>query len=70
MAKLKRVAVSLNHDFIVEARRRQRNGTTFARVIYVPQKTPVGTWVDELEPLAKAGDPSDFADALLLLPLS
>lgn len=67
--ELGRVAVSSDRDFIVEARRRQREGSAFSGVIYVAQITPTGTWVEELELLAKVGEPKDFADTLLFLPL-
>jgi hypothetical protein len=65
---LGRVAVSSDRDFIVEARRLQDEGIAFAGVIYVVQNTPVGTWIEELELLAKAGEPADFVDTLLFLP--
>ena len=66
--ELNRVVVSSDRDFIVEARRRQSDGIAFAGVIYVAQSTAVGTWVDQLELLAKVGEPDDFADTLLFLP--
>jgi len=46
---------------------RQLVGAAFAGVIYVAQNLPVGTWVEQLELIAKASAPEDLAGALLPL---
>jgi hypothetical protein len=66
---LGRPLFSSDEDLIVEARRRQREGVPFAGVIFAPQSAPVSTCIDQLEILAKAGEPVDFADRLLFVPL-
>ena len=66
---LGRVLFSSDEDLIVEARRRQRARISFAGVIFAPQARPVGTTVAELEFVAKAGNATDFVNALLFLPI-
>lgn len=65
---LGRVLFSSDEDLIVEARRRQQEGASFAGVIFAPQEYPVGLCIEELELAAKAGEPKDFVDSLLFLP--
>jgi hypothetical protein len=65
---LARVLFSTDKDLIIEARRRQREGVRFAGVVYAAQKLAVGHCIDQLELLAKAGEPGDLADSLLFLP--
>lgn len=66
---LGRPLFSSDEDLIVEARRRQREGESFAGVIFAPQSAPVSTCIERLEILAQAGEPADFADWLLFVPL-
>jgi hypothetical protein len=66
---LQRVLFTSDEDLILEARRRQTAGEGFAGVIFAPQRSPIGVVIDGLEVLAKAGEPRDFADSLLFLPL-
>lgn len=66
---LGRPLFSSDEDLIVEARRRQREGVPFAGVIFAPQLAAVSICIDQLEILAKAGEPVDFGDRLLFLPL-
>lgn len=63
-----RVLFSSDEDLIVEARLRQQKGVSFAGVIFAPQEYPVGLCIEELELVAKAGEPKDFVDSLLFLP--
>ncbi len=63
---LGRVLFSSDEDLIVEARRRQREGTDFAGVIFAPQAHPIGACIDALELVSKAGEPEDFAGSLML----
>lgn len=67
--ELGRVLFSTDEDLIVEARGRQREGVPFAGVVHASQELPVGVCVEQLELAVKAGEPSDFADSLLFLPL-
>ena len=68
-SELGRVLFSSDEDLIVEARRRQRAHVSFAGVIFSPQERPVGLCVEELELVTKVGDPGDFVDSLLFLPI-
>ncbi len=66
---LGRVLFSTDRDLVIEARRRQRVGVRFTGVIYASQKLPIGRCVEGLELVANAGEPEDFVDSLLFLPL-
>ena len=68
--ELGRVLFSQDEDLLMEAAQRQRSGVPFAGVIFAPQLAlSVGQFIDELELLAKAGKPEDFADRVQYLPL-
>ena len=67
--KLGRVAVSFDRDFVVEARRRQHDGSPFRGVIYAAQSMPVGACIDQLELIATASEPDELENALVFLPL-
>ena len=68
--ELKRVLFSQDNDLLVEAVRRQRGGEHFTGVIYSHQlKVTVGQCLNDLELLAKAGEPEDFVDWVEYLPL-
>ena len=67
--KLGRVLYSGDLDLVIEARRRQREGVPFACVVFAPQRLPIGQCVEQLELLAETGEPEDFLDSLLFLPL-
>jgi hypothetical protein len=67
---LNRVLFSQDEDLLVEAALRQREGRRFAGVIYAPQLAlSIGQFIDELELIAKAGEPADFSDRVTYLPL-
>ncbi len=67
---LNRVLFSQDEDLLAEAAARQREGRSFTGVIYAPQLAlSVGQFIDELELIAKAGEPSDFSDRVTYLPL-
>ncbi len=67
---LQRILVTEDRDLLREAARRQQTGEFFAGVIYVPQnKLPIGQCVRELELLATIGEPEDFANQVIFLPL-
>jgi len=66
--QLGRVLFSSDEDLVVEARRRQKNDDEFAGVIFAPQDLPVGLSIEQLELIAKVGEPKDFVNSLLFLP--
>ena len=67
---LGRVLFSQDEDLLIEAAKRQRSGVPFGGVIFAPQLAlSVGQFIDELELLAKAGAPADFANRVHYLPL-
>jgi hypothetical protein len=67
---LNKVLFSQDEDLLVEAARRQRHGVAFSGVIYAPQLAlSTGQFIEQLELLAKAGVPADFANAVQYLPL-
>ena len=57
-------------DLLREAHWRQENGVSFAGVVYAHQlNVTIGQRVDDLELIAKVGNPDDFADRIEFLPL-
>ncbi len=67
---LGRVLFSQDEALLVEAAQRQRGGILFSGVIYAPQLAlSIGQFVEELELLAQAGVPGDFANRVQYLPL-
>jgi hypothetical protein len=69
-AGLNRVLFSQDEDLLVEAARRQSQGVVYKGVIYAPQLAlTTGQFIEQLELLAKAGVPADFANAVQYLPL-
>lgn len=68
--ELGRVLFSQDDDLVIEAVRRQRSGESFAGVIYAHQlRTTVGQCLNDLEVLAKVGEPEDFENRVEFLPL-
>jgi len=68
--ELDRVLFSQDEDLLAEAARRQSQGVVFKGVIYAPQLAlRTGQFIEQLELLAKAGVPGDFANAVQYLPL-
>jgi hypothetical protein len=68
--ELDKVLVSQDEDLLVEAARRQSLGIGFNGVIYAPQLAlTIGQIIEQLELLAKAGVPADFANTVQFLPL-
>jgi hypothetical protein len=69
-SELDRVLFSQDEDLLVEAARRQSQGIAFNGIIYAPQLAlTIGQLIEQLELLAKAGLPADFANAVQYLPL-
>ena len=68
--ELRRVLFSQDEDLLAEATRRQRGGEAFGGVIYAHQLgITIGKAISDLEVLAQAGTPEDFADRVEYLPL-
>lgn len=68
--ELSRVMFSQDEDMIIEAQRRQKQGTSFAGVIYGHQlRITIGTCIRDLELIAKAAEPEDLANRVEYLPL-
>jgi hypothetical protein len=67
---LGRVVFTNDDDFLSIAREWLNTGRTFAGVIYVHQdKMTVGETINDLEIVAKAGNPDDFLNRIEYLPL-
>jgi predicted nuclease of predicted toxin-antitoxin system len=67
---LGRVLFSQDEDLLAEAARRQRSGRPFAGLIYAHQLAiTIGKATNDLELLAQAGKPEDFANRVEYLPL-
>ena len=68
--ELGRVLFSEDADLLAEAARRQRDGSSFAGVIFVHQQAlSIGQCVEELEIIAKAAEPHELANRVQYLPL-
>jgi hypothetical protein len=68
--ELERVMFSRDQDFLIEASRRQAEGTVFSGVIYAHQMlVSIGKCVQDLEIIAKACSPKELANRVLYLPL-
>lgn len=67
---LGRVLFTRDADLLAEARRRRRESHSFAGVIYAHQlQVTLGQCVRDLELIATAGEPDEFADRVCYLPL-
>lgn len=68
--ELSRVLFTWDDDLLREAGKRQMEGHSFAGVIYVHQaRLTVGESIRDLEFIAQAGEPPDFTNQVLYLPL-
>jgi hypothetical protein len=69
--ELGRVMFTRDSDFLKEASRRQASGEAFAGVIYAHQlRVSIGECISDLELLALACEPQEFADQVQYLPIS
>lgn len=69
--ELGRVLFTQDDDLLAEATKRQRSGIPFVGVVYAHQlKVSIGTCVEDLEIIAKAGEPEDLANRVQYLPLT
>lgn len=67
---LGRALFTHDDDLVTEATRRQRAGLLFAGVIYAhPLRVSIGRCIQDLELIAKAGEPEDVVDHVQFLPL-
>jgi len=67
---LGRVLFSQDQDLLAEATHRQRSGRLFAGVVYAHQlRVTIGKCIADLQVLAQAGMPEDFANRVEYLPL-
>ena len=68
--KLGRVLFTQDNDLLAEAAMRQKEGIPFYGVIYAQQmRVSIGTSIQNLELIAKAGEPEDLANQVQFLPL-
>lgn len=69
-AALGRVMVSFDADMLTIGARRQRENMPFLGVIYAhPTHMSVGELIQDLELIAKVGNPEDIANTVLYLPV-
>jgi hypothetical protein len=67
---LGRVLFTRDDDFLTEAASRQRDGISFAGLVYAHQlRVTIGQCVHDLEIIAKCCDPADLANRVEHLPL-
>jgi predicted nuclease of predicted toxin-antitoxin system len=67
---LNRLLFTRDKDLLREASQRQERGETFAGVVYAHQlRVSIGQCVQDLEVIALAGEPEDFANRVEYLPL-
>jgi hypothetical protein len=65
---LQRVLFTFDDDLLVEAAQRQVANIPFSGVIYAhPLKVSIGRCIDQLETIAKVGDPEDLANQVEFL---
>jgi len=67
---LGRILFTQDSDLLREATRRQRTGEFFTGVVYThPLKVTIGECIEDLTLLATVGEPEDFANQIIFLPL-
>ena len=67
---LRRVLVTSDKDFLVEASERQAQGIEFGGIIYThPLRVSVRGCIDDLEMITKAGELGELANRVQFLPL-
>ena len=68
--ELTRVLFTRDDDLLAEATNRQREGIPFHGVVYAHQlQVSIGKCVEDLEFIAKVGEPVDLMDQVFFLPL-
>jgi Domain of unknown function (DUF5615) len=67
---LGRVLFTRDDDLLSEATRRQREGISFHGIVFAHQlQVSIGRCVEDLELIAKVGEPVDLLDQVVFLPL-
>ena len=70
VGELGRVLFTRDDDLLDEGTKRQKQGIPFHGVIYAHQlRVSIGRCVQDLEIVAKAGEPEDLMNEILFLPL-
>lgn len=68
--ELSSVLFTRDDDLIAEAAQKQKEGKLFNGVIYAHQlHVSIGKAIDDLEIIAKAGEPNDLINRVVFLPL-
>jgi uncharacterized protein with PIN domain len=66
----RRVLFTRDDDLLAEAAKRQREEIPFLGIVYAHQlRVSIGRCVQDLEILAKAGEPADLLNGVIFLPL-
>jgi len=69
-SELERVLFTRDDDLLIEATKRQREGSPFYGVIYAHQlRVSIGSCIEDLEIIAKAGEAEDLMNGVKFLPL-
>ena len=69
-SELGRVLFTRDDDLLAEATRRQREGIPFSGIVYGHQlRVSIGRCVEDLELIAKVGEPVDVMNQVMFLPL-
>ena len=69
-SELERVLFTQDDDLLIEATKRQRDGIPFYGVIYAHQlRVSIGTCIEDLDIIAKAGETGDLMNGVNFLPL-
>jgi len=69
-SELGRVLFSQDDDLLAEGAKRQREEITFSGLVYAHQlRVSVGRCIENLEVIARAGEPGDLANSVVFLPL-
>ncbi|MBI3245011.1 MAG: DUF5615 family PIN-like protein [Deltaproteobacteria bacterium] len=67
--ELERVLFTRDDDLLAEATKRQRAGIPFCGIVYAHQlRVSIGRCVEDLELIAKAGEPIDLMNQVIFLP--
>jgi hypothetical protein len=68
--ELRRLLFTQDDDLLIEAHGRQQEGHPFAGVVYAHQlRVSIGKCIQDLEIIAKAGEPEDLRNQVQFLPL-
>ena len=69
-SELSRVLFTQDDDLLIEAHGRQLEGQPFVGVVYAHQlRVSIGKCIQDLEIIAKAGEPEDLRNQVQFLPL-